>query len=189
MKKVLVIFDCFGVIFEEIAPPFFKNHFEEETAAILKEKYFVPADLGEITRDELFDRMSSELNMKKEDILREWDELTRFRPYMVPIIEKLRETADIALLSNAPLGFVEEILEKNNITRLFDKMFVSANLKMAKPDPAFYMHCVNSFGKRYDKIYMIDDSPKNLEKLHEIGITPVLFTDVDSMLASLGEKP
>ena len=188
-KNTLIIFDCFGVIFEEIAPPFFRNHFEEETAAILKEKYFVPADLGEITRDELFDRMSAELGMKKEDILREWDELTRFRPYMAPVIERLGEKYDIALLSNAPLGFVEEIFEKNNLTRLFDKMFVSANLKMAKPDPAFYMYCVNSFGKRYDKIYMIDDSPKNLEKLHEIGITPVLFTDVDSMLASLGEKP
>lgn len=187
MKNRLIIFDCFGVIFEEIAPPFFRNHFEEETAAILKEKYFVPADLGEITRDELFDRMSSELNMKKENILREWDELTRFRPYMVPIIEKLRETADIALLSNAPLGFVEEIFEKNNITRLFDKMFVSANLKMAKPDPAIYLHCVKSFGKKYDEIFMIDDNAKNLEKLHEIGITPVLFTDAESMLSSLGE--
>ena len=185
MKKRLIIFDCFGVIFEEIAPPFFRNHFEEETAAILKDKYFVPADLGEITRDELFDRMSAELGMKKEDILREWDELTRFRPYMAPIIEKLGKTADIALLSNAPLGFVEEIFEKNNLTRLFDKMFISANLKMAKPDKKFYLHCVNSFGKEYDEIFMIDDSPKNLERLPEIGITPILFTDADSMLEAL----
>lgn len=188
MKNRLIIFDCFGVIFEEIAPPFFRNHFEEETAAILKEKYFVPADLGEITRDELFNRMSSELGMKKEDILSEWDELTRFRPYMAEIIEKLGETADIALLSNAPLGFVEEIFEKNNLTRLFDKMFISANLKMAKPDEKFYLHCVNSFGKKYDEIFMIDDSPKNLEHLKEIGITPILFTDAESMLRALGEN-
>ena len=59
MKNKLVIFDCFGVIFDEIAPPFFRRHFDEETAAVLKEKFFVPADLGEITRDELFDNMSS----------------------------------------------------------------------------------------------------------------------------------
>ncbi|MBR3816852.1 MAG: HAD-IA family hydrolase [Clostridia bacterium] len=187
MKNRLIIFDCFGVIFEEIAPPFFRKHFEEETAAILKEKYFVPADLGEITRDELFNRMSEELGIEKSTILKEWDELTRFRPYMAPIIEKLGKTADIALLSNAPLGFVEEIFEKNNLTRLFDKMFISANLKMAKPDPAFYLHCVNSFGKKYDEIFMIDDSPKNLEHLIEIGITPILFTDAEAMLSSLGE--
>ena len=59
---------------------------------------------------------------------------------------------------------------------------------MAKPDAEIYLHCVSSFGKEYDEIFMIDDSFKNLEKLPEIGITPVLFTDVDSMLAALGEK-
>ena len=187
MKKRLIIFDCFGVIFDEIAPIFFRNHFEEETAAILKEKYFVPADLGEIRRDELFELMSAELGIEKSVILNEWDELTRFRPYMAPIIEKLGEKADIALLSNAPLGFVEEIFEKNNLTRLFDKMFISSSLKMAKPDPAIYLHCVNSFDKKYDEIFMIDDSPKNLEKLPEIGITPILFTDTESMLRKLGE--
>lgn len=186
MKNRLIIFDCFGVIFEEIAPVFFRNHFEGEAAAILKEKYFVPADRGEITREELFDLMSAELCMKKDDILREWDELTRLRTYMVPVIEKLGETADIALLSNAPTGFVEEIFEKNNLNRLFDKIFVSSALKMAKPDAEIYLHCVSSFGKKYDEIFMIDDNEKNLEHLKNIGITPVLFTDVDSMLEALG---
>ena len=188
MKNRLIIFDCFGVIFDEIAPPFFRRHFDGETAARLKDKYFIPADLGEITREELFDRMSLELGMKKEDILKEWDELTNLRPYMVPIIEKLGEDADIALLSNAPTGFVERLFEENNLTRLFDKMFVSSALKMAKPDAEIYLHCVNSFGKKYDEIFMIDDSAKNLENLHEIGITPILFTDAEGLLRALGEK-
>lgn len=185
-KNRLIIFDCFGVIFDEIAPVFFRNHFEDETAARLKDKYFVPADRGEITREELFDLMSVELGMKKEDILSEWETLIRLRPYMVPVIEKLGESADIALLSNAPTGFVEKLFAENNLNRLFDKVFVSSALKMAKPDAEIYLHCVSSFGKEYDEIFMIDDSLKNLEKLPEIGITPVLFTDVDSMLASLG---
>jgi hypothetical protein len=49
MKNKLVIFDCFGVIFDEIAPVFFRRHFDEETAKVLKDKYFIPADMGEIT--------------------------------------------------------------------------------------------------------------------------------------------
>ncbi len=188
MKNRLIIFDCFGVIFDEIAPVFFRNHFEAETAARLKDKFFVPADRGEITREELFDLMSAELGMKKEDILSEWEKLICLRTYMVPVIEKLGETADIALLSNAPTGFVEKLFEENNLTRLFDKIFVSSALKMAKPDAEIYLHCVSSFDKEYDEIFMIDDSVKNLEKLPEIGITPVLFTDVDSMLVALGEN-
>ncbi len=181
MKNKLVIFDCFGVIFEEIAPPFFRKHFDEETAAVLKDKFFVPADLGQITRDELFDRMSEELGMDRDYILAQWDELIRLRDYMVPEIEKIGEKADVALLSNAPLGFVEELFEKNNLTRLFDKMFISCNLKIAKPDPAIYLHCVSAFGKDYEEIYMIDDSLANVEKLHEIGIKGVHFKNVDSL--------
>lgn len=181
MKNKLVIFDCFGVIFDEIAPPFFRRHFDEETARVLKDKYFIPADLGEITREELFDRMSSELNMEKELILSEWDELIKLREYMVPEIKKIREKADVALLSNAPLGFVEDLFEKNNLTGLFDKMFISCNLKMAKPDPKIYLHCVSSFGKVYEEIYMIDDNLSNVEKLSELGIIGVHFRGVESL--------
>ena len=181
MKNKLVIFDCFGVIFEEIAPPFFRKHFDEETAAVLKDKFFIPADLGEITREELFDSMSRELDMDKDYILSEWDKLIQLREYMIPEIEKIGQKADVALLSNAPLGFVEELFEKNNLTRLFDKMFISCNLKIAKPDPEIYLHCVNSFGKDYEEIYMIDDSIKNVEKLNEIGIIGIHFKDVTSL--------
>lgn len=181
MKNKLVIFDCFGVIFDEIAPVFFRRHFDEETARTLKDKYFIPADLGEITREELFDRMSAELGMKKEDILSEWNELIRLRPYMVDEIEKIREKADVALLSNAPLGFVEKIFSENGIMHLFDKMFISCNLKMAKPDPKIYLHCISSFGKEYEEIYMVDDSLPNVEKLGELGIIGVHFKNAESL--------
>lgn len=181
MKKKLVIFDCFGVIFDEVAPLFFKSNFDEETAIRLKDKFFIPADLGEVTLDELFSNMSEELGFTKEYISSQWYERAKVRDYMISNIENIREKADVALLSNAPLGFVEEIFEKNNLTRLFDKIFVSSKLKMAKPDPKIYLYCVESFAKEYDEIYMIDDNWSNLEKLHEIGIIPVLFEGEESL--------
>ncbi len=181
MKNKLVIFDCFGVIFDEIAPVFFRRHFDEETAKALKDKYFIPADLGEITREELFDRMSAELGMKKEDILTEWNGLIHLRPYMVEEIKRIREGADVALLSNAPLGFVEGLFEEKGITGLFDRMFVSSALKMAKPDPKIYLHCVSSFGKDYEEIYMVDDSLPNVEGLGEFGIIGVHFKNAESL--------
>ena len=46
MKNKLVIFDCFGVIFEEVAPTFLKKFLAEDKALIIKEELFVPADLG-----------------------------------------------------------------------------------------------------------------------------------------------
>ena len=76
-------------------------------------------------------------------------------------------------------------MKEYNLERLFDKTFISCNLKMSKPDPEIYKHCVNSFDKKFDKIYMIDDNIKNLEHLPEIGITPVHFTGIEKMLKDL----
>lgn len=186
--KQLIIFDCFGVIFEEIAPPFFRRHFEKQQADILKDKYFIPADLGEVALDELFSNMARELGMDKSEIEKEWQELIILKPQMPPIIEKLGEKADVVLLSNAPLGFVEELFEKNDLTRLFKRMFISCNLKMAKPDLEIYRYVLSQMGEGYDRVYMIDDNWGNLEKLPSIGITPIHFKSEEQMLKELGEE-
>lgn len=181
MKNKLIIFDCFGVIFDEVAPVFLRNYLPDEEAAMLKEKLFVPADLGEVTYNELLDNMASALNLDKVSMTEQWEALFHLREEMVPIIKKLKEKADVALLSNAPLGVIEKQFEKHNLTPLFDKIFVSCNLKLAKPDPEIYRHCVNAFGKEYDEIYMIDDNLGNLEILPEIGINPIHFTGIDCL--------
>lgn len=188
MKNNLIIFDCFGVIFDEIAPVFFRRHFGSDIGATLKEKYFAPADLGLITRDELFSVMAKELNMDKQSILAEWETLIHLREDMPPTIKALKEKYDIALLSNAPEGFVERLIKEYNLEGLFDKVFVSSALKMAKPDPEIYRLCVSAFGKEYQNIYMIDDNIKNLQVLPSLGIKGIQFTTRDKMLKDLGER-
>lgn len=185
MKNELIIFDCFGVIFGEIAPIFFERYFSPEKAAELKEKFFVPGDLGEITLDEIFDGMSKEMGMDKERITKEWNELIVLNEEIVPVIEKLREEYTVILLSNAPLGFVEKLMSEYELEYLFDKIFISCNLKMSKPNSEIYKHCVESFENRFDKVYMIDDNIKNLEPLPKLGITPVHFTGLKKMLEDL----
>ena len=184
-ENKLYIFDCFGVIFGEIAPTFFNRHFQPDEAAELKEKFFVPADLGESTLDEIFDNISEETGLKVEDIKKEWDELIVLNKEIIPVIEKLHKNNTVILLSNAPLGFVEKLMSEYKLEYLFDKMFISCNLKISKPNPEIYLHCVNSFENKFDKVYMIDDNLKNLEPLPAIGITPVLFTSTQKLIEDL----
>ena len=76
---------------------------------------------------------------------------------------------------------VENILEKYALGDLFDKTVISCNVKMAKPDPEIYKYCVSLFDKQYDKIYMVDDNAFNLEHLPSIGITPILYKNVEDL--------
>lgn len=185
MKNKLIIFDCFGVIFGEVAPVFLSRHLPGETVDEIKDKLFIPADLGDVTYDELLSNMAKELGMTKEEVIPEWESLFIINEDMISVIRELHKENDIALLSNAPIGVVENLIEKHNLHDLFDKVCISCNLHMAKPDPEIYRYCVAQFNKEYDKIHMIDDNIKNLEHLPSLGIIPVHFKNVEDMMKAL----
>lgn len=188
MHKKLIIFDCFGVIFGEVAPLFLRKYLTEEEATAVKDKIFVPADLGQITYDELLDTLALTVKADKAEVTREWNKLFVLKEDTVELIKRLKKTADIALLSNAPLGLVEKMFDEYGLTSLFDKMVISSAVKLAKPNPEIYRYCVAQFGKEYDEIYMIDDNIGNLEPLAELGITPVHFTGIESVLTALAKE-
>ena len=185
MAEKLIIFDCFGVIFEEVAPTFLKKFLAEDKALVIKEELFVPADLGKITYEQLLDNMAKVLGADKKKMIEEWNSMFLVRDSMRPVIKKVGERHDVILRSNAPLGGVEDIFEKHGLTPLFKKMFISCNLGLAKPDKEIYLHCVKEMGKSYNEVYMIDDNWSNLEHLPEIGITPIHYKGDDKVLEAL----
>ncbi len=185
MKNELIIFDCFGVIFEDIAPVFLKRYLPEECVGEIKERLFFPADMGEVTYEELLYNMSKELNVPVDKIIPEWNSLFIIKDETVALIRELHKKHDIALVSNAPLGVVEDLIEKHKLHDLFDKTVISCNVRMTKPDPQIYKYCVSLFEKNYDKIYMVDDSIINLERLPEIGIIPIHFRKTEDVIKKI----
>lgn len=181
MKNKLIIFDCFGVIFDDVAPAFLEKYLPKEKALILKDKLFTPADLGKITYDYLLSNLARELGLTKEQTVNEWNNMLVLNSDIIPYFEKFQKDYDIALLSNAPSSLVESLFEKHNLNQYFDKVFISYKYRIIKPQKEFYLLCVNSFNKKYNKIYMTDDNVKNLENLESIGITPILFENVKSL--------
>lgn len=187
MKKTLVIFDCFGVICGEVAPYIFSKYISDPNEAKrLKEEYCRPADLGEISSDELFCGMAEILGISKSKVIEEWNSYLTLKQEVIPFIEALSAKADLALLSNAVDGLVEECIDRFDFGKYFDKIFISYKYGMAKPDTRYYKLCVDSFDKDYDEIYMIDDNSANLEPLSELGIKGVLYTGVESLMECQG---
>ena len=185
MKKRLIIFDCFGVLCDKLLVAFIEKFARAEDVEFIKETLLKPADLGLIGRKEFFERLSLAIGIDGECLEYELERLVIPHSELYPVIERLKESSDVALLSNALEGHAEAILEKFDIRRLFDKVFLSYKYGMIKPDTDFYKLCVDSFEKSYDEIYMVDDSDKNLERLPEIGIIPVKYTSVSSVISAL----
>ena len=181
MNNKLVIFDFFGVICSEIAPFWFANHFEKKEAIKLKEKFFVPADLGEISLEDVFKKISLEYKFPINDIKNEWYSYIKIDFELVDYIKKIRNFADVVLISNAPSGFVENLIDTYKLNDLFDYIFISSQLHISKPDIRIYNHCLKTLNKSYTEMYMIDDNPKNLLPLPSLGIQPIVYKTIDDV--------
>lgn len=173
MKRI-IIFDFFGVIGHEISPVWFKNHFSIEEAKILKEKYFVDADLGLYTIDETLDRLSLDFNMKKEDIIEEWKSYVKPNEELLNKILKLKKNNKIYLLSNAAEGIFELLYPMIDFNTYFDKTFISYQHHIKKPDLKFYNLAIEE-DKDATEIYFIDDNIENITCLEKTKIKGILF--------------
>ena len=75
----------------------------------------------------------------------------------------------------------------------FDFCFLSAILFMPPlvaigrvlPDLSFCRLLVNSFDQKFDEIYMIDDSEKNLKNLDKLNIKGILYTNNEKLFEQL----
>ena len=181
----LFIFDFFGVLSGEIANRFFLNHYDKDIALIRKDSYFKPADVGLITFTETIKKISIDLGIKYEEILEEFKRYGVVNGELFKYILKLKKNNHIALLSNAPKDLLNLLFSQINLSDYFEKIYISGQQGISKPDLKFYERCVNSFEQKFDEIYMIDDSEKNLKDLDKINIKGILYTSNDELFKIL----
>ena len=176
MKK-LFLFDCFGVVVSDVSTLWLDRHCNEEQKQYVRSELFRKVDTAQMSQDQLYGRLAAMCGMSKQAIVDEWDSLIYAKLDTVEVIKRIRQRGDVvALLSNASVEYVDYLFTKFDLYRYFDKIFVSARYKTAKPDREFYRICLDSFEEKFDAIYFTDDNPVNLVDLEEFGITPVLFT-------------
>lgn len=90
----------------------------------------------------------------------------------------------IALLSNAGFDF-GDAFRYSPTGALFEKVFVSAELGLLKPDPEIYRHVAHELGIEPAGMVFIDNKKVNVEGAESIGVTGHHFTDVAGLRAFL----
>lgn len=179
MRK-LYLFDCFGVVVSDVSTLWLDRHCNEEQKRYVRSELFRKVDTARISQEELYERLAEQCGMSKQTLIDEWDGLVYAKQDTVDVIKRIRQRGDaVALLSNASVEYIDYLFTKFDLFQYFDKIFVSAKYKTAKPDREFYQICLDSFTEEFEKIYFTDDNPDNLKNLHELGITPILFTTAE----------
>lgn len=81
----------------------------------------------------------------------------------------------IALLSNAGFDFASPF-RLSPISRYFERVFISAELGLLKPDPAIYLEVLRELGITAAEMVFIDNKQENVVSAEALGITGHVFT-------------
>ncbi len=113
------------------------------------------------------------------------------RPSARALLESVRGWGvPVALLTNAPLALGRAIRDADWYG-LVDHLFVSAEIRLVKPDPAIYAHVTSRLAVAPEEIAFIDDRPANVAAAAAHGwLSHLWVDDADSLdwLTSLTES-
>ena len=108
----------------------------------------------------------------------------------VELVRALRPGYKLSVLSNADLT-LRARLEREGLDRLFDDVVVSAEVGLAKPDPAVFRLAVERLGLETHECVFVDDWDDNVEAARRVGLQAVCYRahkgdDLRALLAAAG---
>jgi epoxide hydrolase-like predicted phosphatase len=136
-------------------------------------------DLNEMSDDEFYDHLLTELNMplEKKAVIRKFviDDFY-IDQEMLALIRVLRKSYTTALLTNFPTHVHDFIQRSWHVDGAFDHIIVSSDVTLIKPDPRIYQLTIDRIGCQANEAVFIDDRKINVDAAKAMGINGILFT-------------
>ena len=92
-----------------------------------------------------------------------------------------------ALLSNMPFSVRDAVLACDWLPE-FDQRTFSCELRISKPSPEIYEHCLRGLGIAAKDALFLDDRPSNVQGAEGVGMHSILFTSAADLTAQLAKR-
>ncbi len=136
------------------------------------------AALGEIHAEEVWEWARKELGLSQDEgtqLTQDFWQGDDLDQELVGYIRGLRAQFQTGLISNAWLELREQLVRHWRIDDAFNDLVISAEVGLAKPDPAIYRLALDRLEVRADRAVFVDDFENNISAAAEIGMHAVLF--------------
>ncbi len=128
-----------------------------------------------VTEDRLLDELV------RQDVL-SWSHLN---PETLDVLSQVKQRgASLSLLSNAPHELATAISDQPAF-EIFDQLFFSAQLGVAKPDLAAFCAVLEQLSRPAEEVLFIDDRPENVEAAAAAGLRALRFTSAGQLRSEL----
>ncbi|MFH0943313.1 MAG: HAD family phosphatase [Candidatus Beckwithbacteria bacterium] len=181
-----VVFDIGGVLCEwkEICRKFAKESGIEagrflEVFTKLSLDPVTGSDLGRISLDEFFEKLSSDLGVAEK--AKDWRKrfvlgYKRIEP-TYKLVEELKGKFKLAILTNAKIGLWDEWKE-GKLRENFEVIVDSSEEHVIKPDERIFQILLDRLKLKSEECLFIDDDEKNTQAAEKLGFRTVHFTNV-----------
>jgi putative hydrolase of the HAD superfamily len=155
--------------------------FDSETA--------IQATLGLISEDEHWTTVARRLHLPEWETQAVRDEFFAGDVtdlHLLDFMRGLRKQYKVGLISNAWSDLRPWIVSKK-FEDAFDAMTISAEARVAKPDPRIYRIALEELGVAPAESIFLDDFPENVAGARAVGMKAIRFSRPDQALAELNQ--
>ncbi|MBR5579091.1 MAG: HAD family phosphatase [Lachnospiraceae bacterium] len=199
MKKIKnIIFDM-GNVLLKFDPWISLNYYcknEEEKQIIFKELFkgpeWIMGDEGKLTNGQRYEyvknRVPEELHRTLKLVVENWDMCMKEVAGAKEFVHEMKEKGyRCYVLSNACNRFYHYFPASYDLG-LFEKIIVSSDLKMIKPNKEIYRHLLSACSLEAEECLFLDDVEENVEAAKAEGIRGIVFQnnygEIKKMLAT-----
>lgn len=186
---MLFIFDMGGVVSRcaDVIPSI------AEILEISEEKFFQIAgknwtDLlcGRLSSKQFWNHFSRKIHREIKEDLFELYFHPILNPEVIAIIRELKQKFRIVCGTNTVRIHYQIHLKRGDYS-IFDQVYASHLLGIAKPDPRFYRYILEKENTKVENAFFIDDTLENVIAARYLGIRSIHFTDSISLKDELGK--
>ena len=139
---------------------------------------FNQIETGDITAEKFLAELQKETtNASINQVSEAWNAMLLELPEnRLALIQSLKKKYSIYLLSNTNTIHIDALKKKienrkwRKFCDLFDKMYLSHELGLRKPNAAIFEYILKEQNLKPEEVFFIDDSPEHIEGANKLGI-------------------
>ena len=151
-------------------------------------------ELGKLSEEVFWKRFLGSFYSGKSDIAKAkkiWRKHQKADVEMIKLAKKLKKHYQLAALANSSKEWGLFRKKKFKLTRYFEKVLISGNYGLGKPDPKIFELIIKLLKELPKNCLFIDDSTNNVLSAKKCGFNGILFTnqkELEIELKRLGIK-
>lgn len=189
MPVQAIIFDCFGVLYNDA----FKDFLQRNAKSINgNEGYYYDlankSDTGQISDDEFYNALQEVSGEDPAALKHEFHDTHHVNQGLVELIRQLKPRYKIGMLSNSGRAMLDEFMAEHRITDLFDIVIASSETPFIKPQREIFELIAERLQLPFEDLYFVDDSATNTFAAQSYGMHVHTYISVAELHGALQKE-